>query len=707
MQSKWITTPEYVSLTPINVFHKEWDAAPFGKTPDEINNTHCRFRKTFTLTEKGKYTIDISADDYYKLYINGRFVCQGPASGYAEHYTYNHTDITSYLQDGENVIAVDVFYQGLINRVWNSGDNRQGLVCDVCRDGTFLFGTDESWKYVYAKEYVSGGVASNHNTQFLENIDFRLAEPDWNTLTYDESRCLPAVINENDDHILTDCAPCLSVYTVFPASVKTLGAGHLFIDFGKEYTGQIHFTAKGSCGDTVTLHFGEELNEDGSVRYDLRCNCHYEEICTLSGREDEFLFYDYMAFRYAEIICSSADTVLSDIDMIVRHCPFDESGFRFASNNPLLNDIWAICAQALKIGTQDYYLDCPSREKGQYLGDFLVTGNAHMYLTGNSSLYRRTLFDFALSAKVCDGLLACAPGAYMQEIADYSLQYPYDVLLYYRYTGDKETVRELMPCMDNLAAYFKKSARADGLLEAALEKWNIVDWPANLRDDYDMNLTNPATDPRCHNVINAYYYICLKSIEEMKDAVGIPYTPEADAVGKAYVAAFYDPGQKLFVDHEDSTHTALHSNVLAALAGLVPEEAKEPVRALIMEKGLCCGVWFSYFVLKALASLGAYEDEYRLIVNESIHSWANMLREGATTSFEAWGKDQKWNTSLCHPWASSPIIAMIEDIVGIAPESFHTGVLQVSPHIPAGLTVDLLLPCQNGTLHYTSPAVSD
>ena len=34
----------------------------------------------------------------------------------------------------------------------------------------------------------------------------------------------------------------------------------------------------------------------------------------------------------------------------------------------------------------------------------------------------------------------------------------------------------------------------------------------------------------------------------------------------------------------------------------------------------------------------------------------NMINEGATTTFEAWGVDQKWNTSLFHPWAACPVI---------------------------------------------------
>ena len=83
-----------------------------------------------------------------------------------------------------------------------------------------------------------------------------------------------------------------------------------------------------------------------------------------------------------------------------------------------------------------------------------------------------------------------------------------------------------------------------------------------------------------------------------------------------------------------------------------------------MDKGLCCGVYMSYFVLKALARIGAYEEELKLLINESSNSWVNMINEGATTCYEAWGKEQKWNTSLCHPWASAPIIVICEDLNG-------------------------------------------
>lgn len=75
-----------------------------------------------------KAVIYISADDYYKLYINGKFVASGPAPSYYNSYNYNKIDVSDFLINGENTIAVHTYYQGLINRVWVSGDNCHGLI---------------------------------------------------------------------------------------------------------------------------------------------------------------------------------------------------------------------------------------------------------------------------------------------------------------------------------------------------------------------------------------------------------------------------------------------------------------------------------------------------------------------------------------------------------------------------------------------------
>jgi len=101
-------------------------------------------------------------------------------------------------------------------------------------------------------------------------------------------------------------------------------------------------------------------------------------------------------------------------------------------------------------------------------------------------------------------------------------------------------------------------------------------------------------------------------------------------------------------------------------------------------------VYMAYFVLKALARCGEYGLMSRLLLSEGVHSWANMLREGATSCWEAWGRDQKANTSLCHPWASAPVIVLIEDMAGIRAAKPGFESISHNPHMP-GFMGDILL----------------
>ena len=98
--------------------------------------------------------------------------------------------------------------------------------------------------------------------------------------------------------------------------------------------------------------------------------------------------------------------------------------------------------------------------------------------------------------------------------------------------------------------------------------------------------------------------------------------------------------------------------------------------------GWPAGVYMAFFLLKGLARLGRYQAVWDLLVSQSETSWYNMVREGGTTCFEAWGAGQKWNTSLCHPWASAPISVLIEDLAGLAPSSPGKD-WRFNPHFPA------------------------
>ncbi|MBE7011804.1 MAG: alpha-L-rhamnosidase [Ruminococcaceae bacterium] len=667
--STWITTKDFENLKPIDIFHKQVNNKKLEETA--FYNYHAHFIKEFYVDETGNYEIKISADDFYKLYINGEFVCQGVAPAYFDSYNYNETDISKFLNKGKNTVAVHVFYQGLINRATNSGDNRMGLIADIFCDGKFVFGTDESWKCERTTEY--SGDTTPYLTQFREDIDFRKKNASWKMDTdsgnYENAR----IFRFADWKFKENPVPTVDVYKALPKETVKKDDNIYFYDFGNEITGQVYFKAKGFRGQTVIVKCGEELNDDGSIRYKMRCNCNYYDICTLSGAEDEFEFFDYKGFRYVQIEANgNLPFDPNEVCVIVRHHKFEEK-CRIKSDVPYLEDIWNICRNSLKYSVQEGYLDCPTREKGQYSGDFTTIGFSHLYLTKDKEMYKKTLFDFADSARVCKGLMAVAPGSVMQEIAEFSLEYPLQVLTYYKLTKDIDALKQLYPTVKGLIEYFKQYERYDGLIENIGEKWNIIDWPMNLRDGYCVGGVDNGQPVKLHNVVNAFYIYAVQCMEEMENILGLTAENKSSKLKEAFVNTFYNKETKLFCDDEEHTHSALHSNTFPLLLDFAPSEAKENMVEFIMEKGLVCGVHFAYYVLKALGKAGAYDKEFELMMNDGEHSWINMVREGATTCFEAWGKNQKWNTSLCHPWASTPIIILIEDILKITHEEFMTG----------------------------------
>ncbi|MDF2721263.1 MAG: alpha-L-rhamnosidase [Paenibacillus sp.] len=687
--AKWIMDERFYGLKPIDVYHKEAVTTALPEHRAELRNLHMHVRKSLYLNDAVQQAhIDIAADDYYKLYVNGEFVGQGPAQANYYHYLYNRFDVAPYLRQGENVIAVHVYYHGLISRSYNSGDYRQGLIAELIADGSCVAQTDRTWKYRTAKEHGDGRVIG-YDTQFLENIDSRLMEKGWRSPGFDDAAWTSAWEHIADDHrLVLQPTPPLSVYKVKPQKAEPIEGGY-WLDFGSELTGQFTMRAKGASGQTVEIRCGEELLADERVRYAMRCNCTYQDTWTLSGEEDELELYDYKAFRYVEVLADPLAAVDPDsFAVIVRHYPLDEDACRFESSNELLNAIWAICKNGVKYGTQENYVDCPSREKGQYLGDNTVITHAHAYISGDLRMYRKSLEDFALlSARVCPGMMAVAPGHLMQEIADFSLQYPMQLLQYYRFSGDRDFLAAMYPVAERMIRHFAAYGREDGLLESFNDKWNLVDWPENLRDGYDFPLKKGHIQG-CHNVINAFYYGALTTMSDIREALQLPQAGEKEAIEQlrfAFVQAFYDPEQKRFVDAEGSRHTSLHANVLPLLFGLAPDEAVPSIVQLIREKRLSCGVYMSYFVLKALARAEAYELLYELIVSDDLHSWSTMVKEGATTCFEAWSKELKWNTSLCHPWASGPIPLLIEDIFGIKPAAPGWKKVRFAPQLPQSL----------------------
>ncbi len=675
---KWLCAEEFAALEPIDVFFREQEKRDVKSAhPDELRNYRMVITGSFDYDGSEKVHIDLTADDYYKLYINGVFVCQGPTPGYYFDYCWNSKDISEYLVSGRNEIMLDVYYQGLINRVWNSGDLRMGAVFDIVTEsGKPVCCSDES--FVYARASSSPAwPKTGYDTQYMENIDLR---EEKKTL----AEVKPCSVKTNTDYVFSDSpARLIDIYELEPKSCEKLENGASFYDFGQEIAASLKIRVKGEAGCSVKLYCGEETDENDPMRtrWNMRCNCRYEESIIFDGSGEAYVQYDYKAFRYATVLCDGC--TIEEFKAVVRHNAFDDGYCTLSTDDQRLADVFRLCKNTIKYGTQEIYMDCPSREKGQYAGDMTITSASQLWLTGDPYMMRKAITNQLESSFICKGIMAVTPGSLMQEIADYSLQFPILALRDYEATGDRDFLARCYEACLNIVDYFRQYEREDGLLETVKGKWNLVDWPDNLRDGYDFKLTNPI-GPGCHNVINAYYVGCVRQTEQIAGILGISAEKRSEELTEAFNNAFFDEKLGLYTDTETTVHTALPSNVIPAFYGLVPEGYEKSVGDFLIARGLCCGVYMAYFLLKALCRMGRYDDAYALIVNDSDHSWLNMIREGATTCMEAWGKDQKWNTSWCHAWATGPVPVLIEDFLG-----YRLDGTRKEAHLPAGVRAEI------------------
>ncbi len=707
--ASWLQNPRFADL-PYRQLIKE---RRHRECRTDEQNVHTLYRRAFRLAcGVSRAVLHLTADDTYRLFVNGELVGVGPAPSYLYNYRYNTYDITDLLRPGENCIAVQVYYQGLFNIALTSADNLQGLLCQLeadMEDGTpFTLRSNGSWRMLDCQAWSGPGTrAFGYETHVAEDVDLRAYPYGWTQTGFDDSAWIAPHIPGT---------PCPPYYTLVPQETPTpalqikmpvlrrvTSDGRLFLDMGKELVGYTRIRLCGPAGHVLEVRHAEELTDEDHIRFGMRCGCNYQEYITLSGRAegDDFTFYDYKGFRYIELNNLPGDPQDIQVDVLSRNHPFAPTA-ALTTGIANLRGIWDICEQGVKVGTQDSYLDCPTREKGGFLGDGLITALSHLILTNDAALYRKFIDDLCDSARFCPFICTTTPNYQRSSITDYSMVFPLLVHNYAMWTGDLSAVRRALPVIEAMIEALCLARNQDGLLEniaklmPARGLFVMVDWPTNLRDGYDVD---GAAEGLC-SVTNQFFYGCLNQTADLYELIGDTrrageLRAQAQSVGRATVAALYHAGRGLFVDHAASDHFSLHAQVLPLLFGLETPLGNAPLLAFIREKRIACGVYFTYHLLHGLMRAGAHDFAAELMLCEDTRSWVNMLKSGATTCMEAWGPDQKWNTSWCHPWSSSPVIVLWR-MLGLLPGAPGYESLHIAPQVPRLLG--------NIALSYKTPA---
>ncbi len=112
-----------------------WDVANTQNADEYVE-----FFRYISLNAQEKTTFRISCDGDYTLFINGKFV-ESNQYGDFEHYKiYDELDVSSFVKEGENTIAILVWHSGFNSSRYVIG--KPGLIYEVLQGDKVCFVSD-------------------------------------------------------------------------------------------------------------------------------------------------------------------------------------------------------------------------------------------------------------------------------------------------------------------------------------------------------------------------------------------------------------------------------------------------------------------------------------------------------------------------------------------------------------------------------------
>jgi len=406
----------------------DWDGAAWIKRPSTEADDYTLVRKQVDIssspvTRARAYT---SAFHQYRLYLDGTEVDDGPAFGYArsggqargEGY-YQATDVTKQVRAGDPLAIGAIYHwygsgQGRPATSASSSLNERGFLLKLVvdhADGTRqTIVTDGSWRVRRASQWETGAPRRNSDAgDYTERIDGRAEPIGWNTVGYDDSAApwQAATLvgphpNATVDH-LTGQEPRLAKSLRRPVSVTTLDDGSVVADFGVVMPARptLHFT-DGVAGRQIDIQTSYNLTADGHAstgRTDTQGSTMTMRY-TQRGGDETMTAFLHWGWRYLEIKAPGAGEELTadDIGAIVEHTDVPaDGGARFTSSDLTLNAVWDLMRRSALYGVQHQFVDTPTREKGQFLGDAADISFATMSAWTERDATQKALREFANS----------------------------------------------------------------------------------------------------------------------------------------------------------------------------------------------------------------------------------------------------------------------------------------------------------------------
>ncbi|MDD5597418.1 MAG: alpha-L-rhamnosidase N-terminal domain-containing protein, partial [Victivallaceae bacterium] len=149
----------------------------------KLYNQTVIFRKTFEINSPLKSAeLAITADSFYRLYVNGSRINDGPSRAYPEKYNYDLIDISARLLNGENEIYVIARYFGCgtFHQICQQAGFLAQLELEYCNGEKELLMSDSGWEAAEAAQwlrsmpriYCQMEAVEGYNAGLEANIEF-------------------------------------------------------------------------------------------------------------------------------------------------------------------------------------------------------------------------------------------------------------------------------------------------------------------------------------------------------------------------------------------------------------------------------------------------------------------------------------------------------------------------------------------------------
>ncbi len=246
----------------------------------------------------------------------------------------------------------------------------------------------------------------------------------------------------------------------------------------------------GFIGFSVEAQKESELligfSEDGSPEKFEFTNLHAHtavEYLLAEGQSLDTLTFEPYGMRYLIVAAKTGEFTLKKL--YIKSFVGSTDGAKLPSfDDPELSCIYRAALRSFSHNAVDLYTDCPSRERAGWLCDTYFTAQSEYEFFGNTAVEDAFLENYRLyknEGEIPAGMIPmCYPSAQIFEHGDkyipqWAMWYIIEADDYVNRRGNREKAPLFYDSVYGLLRFFKNYENEDGLLES-LPNWNFIEW---------------------------------------------------------------------------------------------------------------------------------------------------------------------------------------------------------------------------------------